>query len=185
MEQVALAADPFDLNFAHRIFGLSASSSGAYFQSQIEVLANQGFGGVVRGETTRLVSRLETGEDIAAAARELGISFRAGNGDMLNSDDVENFTAEERDQSFRNREGFVGFQFEDAANNEQLGWVRVVGGVETNGYTVLDYAFTTSGEPLFAGQTTAVAIPEPAGLGMLAFGAVGLVALRRREREQQ
>jgi hypothetical protein len=176
-QQVALAADPFDLNFSHQIVGTSATSSLPDIYSQFSVTADDGPSGHVRGLSTETLSRLLATEDIGAAGSAPGAGFRSGVGVILNDDGTSEL-------NFRNREGFIGFQFEDADNNQQLGWVRVSAGEGADGFMVLDYAYTTAGEPLAAGQIAA-AIPEPVGLGVLALGAVGVIASRRRRSETQ
>lgn len=77
--------------------------------------------------------------------------------------------------------GFLGFKF-DGGLGTQFGWARVdMSGAPVNSLTIIDYAFTTEGESIAAGQTRLV--PEPGTLGLLATGAIGLLALRRRRKE--
>jgi hypothetical protein len=47
-----------------------------------------------------------------------------------------------------------------------------------NWVTIEDYAYGGVNEAIFAGEGT----PEPASLGLLASGALGLLAMRRRRR---
>jgi MYXO-CTERM domain-containing protein len=48
-----------------------------------------------------------------------------------------------------------------------------------NAFTVLDYAYADPGEPISAGQRSSdERVPDPASLGWLAIGAVGLLAWR-------
>ncbi len=80
--------------------------------------------------------------------------------------------------------GFLGFEF-NAGAGLQFGWARVT--MASNGHpgfglgqnwdkmTLVDYAYGTPGQAITAGQTV---VPEPASLGMLAVGALGVVALR-------
>jgi hypothetical protein len=74
--------------------------------------------------------------------------------------------------------GYIAFRFDNGAGT-QYGWARVdMEGAPGNGYTIVDYAYADPGESIFAGQTAA--IPEPASLGALALGAVGLMSMRRK-----
>ncbi|HXA10284.1 MAG TPA: LPXTG cell wall anchor domain-containing protein [Chthoniobacterales bacterium] len=79
--------------------------------------------------------------------------------------------------------GFVGFAFDGGAG-KQYGWARVFmsGFSRGNGLKVLDYAYADPGEPIQVGQTSSDAQGTPAlgSLGLLALGAAGLVAWRKR-----
>lgn len=80
--------------------------------------------------------------------------------------------------------GFIGFQFDAGGGaGTQLGWARVTmnGEPAGNTFTWDSFAYTTAGESLFVGQITA--IPEPGSLGVLALGAVGVAAVRRRRKK--
>lgn len=78
---------------------------------------------------------------------------------------------------------FVGFRFNNGAGL-QYGWarVRMDGAASRFSFTVLDYAWADPGEPIKAGQTSssAVASPDEGSLGMLAIGAAGLLAWRKK-----
>lgn len=75
--------------------------------------------------------------------------------------------------------GFIGFSFNTGAGT-QYGWARVnMQGSPGNAFTLVDYAFGDPGVMIRAGQT---AVPEPGSLGLLAVGAAGLVAWRRRRK---
>lgn len=81
-------------------------------------------------------------------------------------------------------EGLLGFRF-DVGNGFQYGWARVLmDGAAGNTFRVVDFAYLTTdggGGGFAAGDLTAV--PEPASLGLLAFGAAGVAAMRRRKKE--
>lgn len=80
--------------------------------------------------------------------------------------------------NFSGTTGLLGLRFrnEGSGNATQFGWVRVSQPGTTGGLaTVVDWAYETDGGPIPAG-----AIPEPASLGLLALGALGLAARRKR-----
>lgn len=74
--------------------------------------------------------------------------------------------------------GFVAFQFNGGT---QFGWARfsLLNGTPVNEYVLEEYAYGMVGEAVTVGQTTSV--PEPTSLGLLALGAVGVMANRRRK----
>jgi hypothetical protein len=71
--------------------------------------------------------------------------------------------------------GYLGFQF-DIGNGVHFGWARI--GFLNNTFILQDYAYEdAAGSAIRAGEGSPV--PEPASLGMLALGAVGLLGWRR------
>jgi MYXO-CTERM domain-containing protein len=81
--------------------------------------------------------------------------------------------------------GFGGFEISTANHKVEYGWVRLAfiegqGGLPV-GIEALDWAYDPSGAPVIAGQTSSPT-PEPGtgALALLAAGAVGVSALRRR-----
>lgn len=71
--------------------------------------------------------------------------------------------------------GFVGFRFNTGAGL-QYGWARITmdSGAPVHNFTLVDYAYAGVGESIRTGQ-----VPEPGSLGLLAVGAIGLLAWRR------
>jgi hypothetical protein len=76
--------------------------------------------------------------------------------------------------------GFVGFEFNGGAG-AQYAWARILldTGPNKNYFTLVDYAWGDPGDIFNAGDLTP-AVPEPATIGLLALGAVGVTALRKR-----
>jgi len=86
--------------------------------------------------------------------------------------------------------GFVGFKVSGGSLNGDFGWMQVkVSDSASPGYPneaeVIDWAYDNSGAAIAAGDTGQVVTPEPgtAALGLLAFGAMGILALRKRRKE--
>ena len=75
--------------------------------------------------------------------------------------------------------GFIGFAFDPdniAGAQTFFGWARMsVGDNATTSGVVVDWAYDDTGAGIAAGTA-----PEPTSLGLLALGAAGLLAFRRR-----
>lgn len=78
---------------------------------------------------------------------------------------------------------FVGFRF-DGGSGPQYGWARVYFNRGTLDFTVIDYAWADPGEAIKTGQTSSSGNSSgeatEGSLGLLAIGAAGLLAWRRR-----
>ncbi|MEO0529615.1 MAG: PEP-CTERM sorting domain-containing protein [Planctomycetota bacterium] len=83
------------------------------------------------------------------------------------------------DSQFDNVDGaFIGLEFPINATSH-FGWVRVSIDNAAGTFVINDWAYNaTPGEGLLAGQ-----IPEPGTLGLLAAGAAGVAAMRKRRRD--
>ena len=79
-------------------------------------------------------------------------------------------------------DGYIGFTFTaQSGSGPYYGWMRVtMDGGPSNPLTVQEYAFADEGESIRVGEIGA--IPEPSSLGLLALGAIGLTASRRRRK---
>jgi hypothetical protein len=88
-----------------------------------------------------------------------------------------------------NATGLAGFHFSTTNHTRDYGWVRLSYTVGTNGLansiTVTDWAYDPTGAGVTAGEGASSATPEPCttALAILAAGAAGVAALRRRRRE--
>jgi hypothetical protein len=81
-------------------------------------------------------------------------------------------------------EGFVGFTFDTGAG-PQYGWARIkTSGEPKYRFILHDYAWADPGESIQTGQTSSsrqmATVPERGSLGLLALGAAGLIAWRKR-----
>jgi len=83
--------------------------------------------------------------------------------------------------------GFVGFKFNNGSG-DQYGWARIkmAPGMNINqNFKLLDYAYGDVGDQVHAGQTSSDDTRTNKGsLGLIAIGAAGLLAWRRRRRER-
>lgn len=78
--------------------------------------------------------------------------------------------------------GYLGYKF-DVGNGTQYGYAEIVmDGSPTNTGTFNGYGWGMPGESVFGGQRANVFIPEPASLGVLALGSLGLLAWRRKRK---
>jgi MYXO-CTERM domain-containing protein len=124
--------------------------------------------------TVKMVTTTSGGSTVAALAA--GTQIGAGSnfaGTNIGLTGVDAATA--------NTTAFFGFEFVNKVTNQtDFGWIRVAGGSSSNDKTVIDFAYENSGGSIATGQTATVPEPSTLTLGLLALGAGGLVALRRR-----
>ena len=74
--------------------------------------------------------------------------------------------------------GYLGFKF-TSHSKSYFGWAKMAFNVGGSSAKLTEYAYdTVPGQTIDAGQTSSV--PEPGTLSLLALGAVGLLALRKR-----
>lgn len=83
--------------------------------------------------------------------------------------------------------GFAGFAFNTPGAGLDYGWVRLeyteVNGL-ANSVTAIDWAYDTSGAPVYAAEGAGTPEPSTSALAILAAGAVGIGFLRRRKISQ-
>jgi hypothetical protein len=75
--------------------------------------------------------------------------------------------------------GFIGFRFENAGTYN-YGWVAVTYNDVSQTLVLGDFAYQNSGGSILAGATGAAPVPEASSLALLALGATGVIARRRR-----
>ncbi len=86
--------------------------------------------------------------------------------------------------------GFIGFKFNNG-NGDQYGWIRIrmFGSQQFHPFQLVDYAYADPGESIRAGQRSGnetvseeddEVIPTEGSLGVVALGAAGLLAWRKR-----
>ena len=74
---------------------------------------------------------------------------------------------------------YIGFTF-DLGGGAQYGFIEVeMDGAPVNTGTLVGYGYGMVGEAVFAGQRPSI-VPEPSALGVLALGAFGVAAWRRK-----
>ena len=88
--------------------------------------------------------------------------------------------------------GFAVFRLSTVGHSLDYGWIRLSFDLGSNraanSITVKDWAINTaSGDPIRAGEGIPSSVPEPStgGLALLAAGAMGVLALRRRRQAAQ
>jgi hypothetical protein len=78
-----------------------------------------------------------------------------------------------------NANNYFGVQFANEGTGvNNFGWLKVTFGATLGSRAITEYAYENTGAPINIGQITAV--PEPSTFALLAAGAAGLYAMRRR-----
>ena len=73
---------------------------------------------------------------------------------------------------------YIGMKF-DSSGNTLYGWIQVDVNSDASRVTITGYGYNDTPD----GQINAGQIPEPVGLGLLACGAAGLLALRNKQQK--
>jgi len=83
--------------------------------------------------------------------------------------------------NFLGAKGYIGVRF-DNGQGLRYGWIQFEGAGDASSGLVIDWAYDDTGAPMHCGTTSGgePVIPEPSGLALLATGAAGLAALRKK-----
>ncbi|MFH1731734.1 MAG: PEP-CTERM sorting domain-containing protein [Planctomycetota bacterium] len=82
--------------------------------------------------------------------------------------------------NFLGAKGFIGVRFDNGAGLK-FGWIEFEGASDASWGRITGWAYETSGAEIHAGdQGGEPVVPEPGGLALLAAGAAGLTALRKK-----
>jgi MYXO-CTERM domain-containing protein len=142
--------------------------------SEVDFLKQSGF-----------VKRLSSGAKISGGTHPVHSSFFKGDevvaSQSIRSGHLHNF-------GWSRTEGFAGFSFTTDTNHQKdFGWVRLQFTVGSNSLidslTVIDWGYQNNGSAIDAGQEVTAPEPPTADLALLALGAAGVTALRRRRRQ--
>jgi hypothetical protein len=80
-----------------------------------------------------------------------------------------------------NADNYFGVQFlNEGTSTTNFGWIKINFGAAVGTRAITEFAYENAGASINIGQITAV--PEPSTFALLATGATGLIALRRRRR---
>ena len=157
--------------------GAVSSTGGSGYQFSIQNSENGG--ALFLNDETGLggMSVVPAGETSQSAELAAGVTVGAnstfGDGFYLSYFGYGQFNAPVTD-------GFLGLSFTGTDGQTHYGWARLDLPATGNRETLVDFAYqSTSGAAIVTGA--GIATPEPASLGLLALGAVGLVNRPRRK----
>jgi hypothetical protein len=175
---------------------LLKSGSGApigSFQLVVAHHAGSGIRGAVIGVggsqlnllgSSELLARLSSGAAISGAAAT-GSNFFGTGFRFVDYERV--FSTSRHTYGWSKTKGFGGFSFfNSVADQKDYGWIRLQYGIGKSGLinslTAVDWAYDDSGAAIIAGDTGLSSTPEPStmALSLLAAGAAGVGALRKR-----
>ena len=168
-------------SFKVGVFQSFQNISGNLFHSGLAFLGGPNVS-VLAGNTNGLVKKLAFGAHISTVH---GIEWGAGGAVGL----ANQFTSSNVRHVYgwaANATGLADFRFSTANHTTDYGWIRLSYTLGTNGLangiTATDWAYDPTGAPVAAGEGAPSATPEPSttALAILAAGAAGVAALRRR-----
>jgi len=162
---------------------IGGSAATASFKPFNDTVNRVGFIKAPAGSAFTQIQKLGAGDTIGSSAAfnfNLKASFRYGQ--IYTSSN--SFTEDGPWSGAPGSSGFAGITIKAAGKPDIYAWLRFeltnnANGVP-NGITLIDWAYEDTGASILAGQT-ASAVPLPGSLGLLAMGASGLAAFRRRK----
>jgi hypothetical protein len=182
---------------AHQGRHLNTFSTGTNFggQARIEKYQNlDGFQfGFLRSSNSAPVKRLASGNRISSRAGLFGGVSSIGIGALASraTGPYAHYFAHNGTTPIQYLNGLLlsapmlfGFDFKTAQGQTDYGWLRLKFTESANGLpnsvTLIDLAYNDDGSAILAGQTAALPEPGTFGLAVLAMGAAGVLALRKR-----
>ena len=171
-----------DFEFGHQLlsgtFGMAVAGTGENLTGFPNTTANQIAANAVtiNGDTLFYLRNLSQGTIVDSSLTSLSTLGSFNRGYLAYGATSSCLSCEFSSET----DGLLGLSF-DANGTTNYGWMRVkIDDGDRNRMTVLSYAYEDTGAPIAAGSETAVAVPEPGCLGLLALGGAGLMAWRRR-----
>ena len=117
---------------------------------------------------------IDAGDNWAATSMWLGTLRQSGS----------NFSNSFRQGNFHGNPGYIGVCFDDLADGgaPKYGWIAFEATLDLKRGHITGWAYEDSGAPIIAGDAGPI-VPEPSGLALLAAGAAGLTAFRKKRKE--